>query len=76
MITLLIIIVSFLVVVPVLSFLEWLVHGKFMHGVMPTKYLQELAAYLFQDKHKEHHNNYPPRDYQNPDRGLDVNLPW
>lgn len=76
MITLLITITTALLSVPVLSFLEWLVHGKFMHGIMPTEYLQELAKTWFQNQHKEHHRDYPPRNYQNSDHGPDVNLPW
>ncbi len=71
-----IIIVSILATFIACNFLEWLVHGKFMHGEMPTEYLQKLAAHLFQNKHREHHLEYPPRNYQNSEHGQNVNLPW
>ena len=32
--------------------------------------------YFFQDKHREHHSEYPPKNYQNSEHGPNVNLPW
>ena len=73
--TILIIIFSIMITIIINSFFEWYVHGKFMHGKWKNKRVQKLMNYLFQDTHKEHHRDYPPQSYKNPDHGPDVHLP-
>lgn len=50
------------------SFLEWVVHGPFMHGRFSTPRQRTF--------HLDHHRNFLAGDYKNHSHGNHVFLPW
>jgi hypothetical protein len=50
------------------SFVEYLVHGPFMHGRFATENQKRI--------HEDHHRFYPGEKFANHDHGENVFLPW